>query len=94
MIEFLAFFYLFGVYFRSGSPKPTSAQTEQLINHGWVVYITPVQKHLLDRLETWSFTCIPTIIVAAAFLHLVVGIKLFPNAPTLREIRNRKNKPA
>jgi len=93
-IEFMASFYFFGVYFRNGAPKPTPTQTEQLINHGSAVYVTPVQKHLLDRLDTWSFTCIPAIMVAAAILHFIVGVKLFDNTPTLWEIRNRKNKPA
>jgi len=90
MFEFLVFFYLSGVYFRDGSPRPTLTQTEQLSTGGSVVYITPVQKHLLDQLETWASICIPSIIGATVFLHFIVGVKLLPNTPTLREIRNRK----
>jgi hypothetical protein len=94
MIEFLTFFYLSGVYFRSGAPNPTSTQTERIINRSWVVYITPMQKHLLDRLETGASICIPAIIGLSLFLHFIVGVKLHPNTPTLREICSRKNKAA
>jgi len=94
VIEFLAFFYFFGVYFRNGAPNPTPTQTEHLINLGWMVYITPVQKHLLDRLKTRFSICLPAIIGLTLFLHFIVRVKLLSNTPTLREILDRKNKPA
>lgn len=88
----VSFFYYSGKTFRSGSPSPTSTQTEPMSDHGNVVYVTRAQKARLDRLETMMFTGIPTILVSGFALHFLVGVKLFPNTPTLAEWRLNRSR--
>jgi hypothetical protein len=38
-------------------------------------------------METMMFTGIPAILVSGFALHFLVGVKLFPNTPTLAEWR-------
>lgn len=86
----VASFYYFGVAFRDGSPQPTPTQTEPLNNHGQIVYIRHSQKVLIDFLQTGMFIGIPSAIVVGLILHFFVGVKLFPNTPTLQEWRKRQ----
>lgn len=90
-LEFVAFFYYSGVAFRHGSPIPTPTQTEPVTNRGKTVYITHDQKILYDKLELFSTIGIPSIILVGLPLHFLVGVKLFPNTPTLREYLARKS---
>ena len=90
-IEGVYFFNYFGKTFQSGSPTPTATQTEPISDHGKTVYITHAQKVQLDRMETMMFTGIPTILVSGFALHFLVGVKLFPNTPTLAEWRVRRS---
>lgn len=84
-LEFLVFFYYSGTAFRDGSSVPTSTKSEAVTEHGKTVYIARDQRILWDRLESFAFTGIPSVIVCSVLLHFLVGVKLFPNAPTLRE---------
>jgi hypothetical protein len=90
-LGFLAFFYYSGVAFRDGSPAPTPTKTEPMTQHGKTVYITPAQKGLCNRLELFAMFGIPSVIVAGPFLHFIVGVKLYPNTPTLREYLANKS---
>jgi len=78
-------FFLFGTAFRHGSPAPTAIQTEPLVDHEKTVYVTRGEKRRIDYLQLVSWIGIPSILVSAALLHFVVGVKLFPNAPTISE---------
>lgn len=78
-------FYYFGEAYKNGSPAPTVSQTEPLDNHGHTVYVTPAEKRRLDRLQAVSFVGIPAVMVTALILHFIVGVKLFPNTPTMPE---------
>jgi hypothetical protein len=82
-----SFFYYYGKTFRSGSPTPTSTQTDPISDHGTIVYVTHAQKVQLDRMETAMFAGIPSILVSGFVLHFLIGVKLFPNTPTLAEWR-------
>ena len=88
-LEFLVFFYYSGTVFRDGSPAPTPAKSEAVTEHGKTVYISRDQKILWERLESFAFTGIPSVIVGSFLLHFLVGVKLFPNAPTLPEFLAR-----
>jgi hypothetical protein len=90
-LEFVAFFYYSGATFRDGSPIPTATQTDAVTEHGKTVYITHDQKILCDKLELFAFVGIPSVIVGGPLLHFLVGVKLYPNAPTLREFLARKS---
>lgn len=90
-LGFIAFFYYSGSAFRDGSPVPTPMQTDPVTEHGKTVYITHDQKVLRDKLELFAFIGIPSVIVAGPLLHFVVGVKLYPNAPTLAELWARKS---
>ncbi len=79
-LEFMAFFYEFGITFRSGSPSPTVTQTEPLANHSAVVYITAQQKLLVDVLMTIGMVGIPVVILSA-FLLQALGIRVLGNVP-------------
>jgi hypothetical protein len=88
-IAFMTSFYLFGVAFRDGSPRPTPTQTEPLNNHGQIVYIPQSQKNLIDSLQTVASIGIPSVLALGLILHFLLGVKLYPNAPTLEEWRKR-----
>jgi hypothetical protein len=89
-LSFLVFFYLHGKAIRNGSPSPTETQTDPVTEHGGTVYVTHKEKALDDRLLTISMIGIPSVMATAAILHFLVGVKLFPNAPTPKEYVNRK----
>lgn len=90
-LGFVGFFYYFGTALRDGSPVPTAAQPDAVVEHGKTVYITHAQKVLSDKLELFAFVGIPSVIVGGFVLHFLVGVKLYPNAPTLREFWARKS---
>lgn len=90
-LGFVAFFYYSGAAFRDGSPVPTPTQTDAVTEHGKTVYITHDQKVFSDRLELFAFAGIPSVLVGSLLLHFVVGVKLYPNTPTLREFLARKS---
>lgn len=85
----VASFYFFGTAFKNGSPEPTITQTEPLKDHGKTVYVTPTDKRRVHALQLLSGVGFPVLIVSAAILHFLVGVKLFPNTPTLSEYLNR-----
>lgn len=89
-IDGVASFYYFGVAFRDGSPRPTPTQTEPLSNHGQIMYIPHSQKVLIDSLQTVMFVGIPSVIAVGLILHFFVGVKLFPNMPTLEEWKKQR----
>jgi hypothetical protein len=90
-LEFMVFFYYSGTTFRDGSPVPTPSQMEPVTDHGKTVYITHDQKSLRDKLELFGFIGIPSAILGGFLLHFVVGVKLHPDTPTLREFLARKS---
>jgi hypothetical protein len=75
-LEWVAYFYYFGVTYSSGSPEPTMTQTAQLSNHGHVVYITAEQQWQVHLLQIGTMVGIPSIMVAAAILHFVLGVRI------------------
>ncbi|SRR6266498_1767818 len=88
----VASFYMFGTAFKNGSSEPTASQTEQLEDHGKIVYVTPTEKRRVHVLQVVSWVGVPVVLVSGAVLHFLVGVKLFPNAPTLAEyLHRRKN---
>ena len=91
----VASFYFFGTAMKNGSPEPTVTQTEPLEDHGETVYVTPAEMHRVHGLQLVSWVGVPIMIVSGAILHFLVGVKLFPNTPTLGEYLSRsKNKPS
>jgi hypothetical protein len=90
-LGFVAFFYYSGAAFRDGSPVPTPTRMDAVTEHGKTVYITHDQKILCDKLELFAFVGIPSVIVGGLLLHFIVGVKLYPNTPTLRELLARKS---
>jgi hypothetical protein len=93
-LSFVIFFYTDGVAIRDGSSTPTPTRIDFITEHGRDVYITPAQKLLHDRLQTASMLGIPLVLLSGAILHFLVGIKLFPNAPTLAEYLRRNSNPS
>jgi hypothetical protein len=85
----VASFYFFGTAFRHGSSEPTATQTEPLEDHGKTVYVTPTDKHRVHALQLVASVGFPVLLIGAAVLHFLVGVKLFPNTPTLSEYLNR-----
>lgn len=90
-LDFVAFFYYSGAAFRDGSRVPTPTHTEAVTEHGKTVYITHEQKGISDRLESVAFVGIPSVIAGGLLLHFLVGVKLYPNTPTLQEFLARKS---
>jgi hypothetical protein len=93
-LSFVIFFYTDGVAVRDGSSSPTSTRTDFITEHGRVIYITPAQKLLHDRLQTVPIIGIPLVLASGVILHFLVGVKLFPNAPTLAEYLRRNSNPS
>jgi len=86
-------FYFFGTASKNGSPEPTATQTEPLENHGKTVYVTSTDKQRVHVLQLVSSVGFPVLLISGAILHFLVGVKLFPNTPTLSEYLSRgKNK--
>jgi len=77
--------YSFGTAFKNGSPEPTPTQTEPLKDHGKTVYVTPGEKRRVHALQLVSWIGFPALVIVAAVLHFLVGVKLFANVPTLAE---------
>ncbi len=90
-LGFVAFFYYSGAAFRDGSSVPTPTRMDAVTEHGKTVYITHDQKLFCDKLELFAFVGIPSVIVGGLLLHFLVGVKLYPNTPTLRELLARKS---
>ena len=86
----VASFYFFGTAFKNGSPEPTATQTEPLEDHGKTVYVTPAEKQRVHALQLVAGVGFPVVFIGGAILHFVVGVKLFPNTPTLSEYLNRR----
>jgi hypothetical protein len=87
-------FYSFGEAFKNGSPVPTSSHTEPLNNHGKITFITQSEKKRIDLLQLVSWVGIPSVMVSGLVLHFLIGVKLFPDTPTLSEyVNKRKTKP-
>lgn len=88
-------FYFFGTAFKNGSPQPTTTQTEQLEDHGKIVYATPAEKERVRALQVVTWVGIPVVLVGGVVLHFLLGVKLFPNTTTMPEYLSRgKNTPA
>jgi uncharacterized membrane protein HdeD (DUF308 family) len=90
-LGFVAFFYYSGATFRDGSAVPTNTKTEPVTEHGKTVYVTRAEKALSDKLEVFAFVGIPSVMIGGFVLHFLVGIKLFPNTPTLPEYLAKRN---
>ena len=91
----VASFYFFGTTFKNGSPEPTTTHTEPLEDHGKTVYVTPTEKQRVHFLQLASWVGFPIVLLSGAALHFLIGVKLFPNTPTLAEYLNRgKNTPS
>lgn len=88
----LASFYYSGVAVRDGSSRPTPTQTDPLNNPGQIVYIQHSQKVLIDFLEKVMSVGIPSVMVSGLILHFFLGVRLFPNTPTLRECRKQRHR--
>jgi hypothetical protein len=85
----VASFYFFGTAFKNGSPEPTATQIEPLEDHGKTFYVTPTDKRRVHALQLVSWVGVPVALISGAILHFLVGVKLFPNTPTLSEYLNR-----
>jgi hypothetical protein len=85
----VASFYFFGTAFKNGSPEPTATQTEPLEDHGKTAYVTPADKRRVHALQLGSWVGVPVALISGVILHFLVGVKLFPNTPTLSEYLNR-----
>jgi hypothetical protein len=75
-LEAVTFFYVFDRTIRSSSPTPTVERTVALKNKGVTVYVTPVEKHLVDQLQGFMFVGIPAMIATAFFLQYVLKIRI------------------
>jgi hypothetical protein len=76
-LEGVAFFYYFGATYNGGSPQATATQTAELSNHGRVVYVTPSQRNRIQLLWLGMILGIPIAIVAAFFLHFLLGVRMW-----------------
>jgi hypothetical protein len=88
----LASFYYFGGAVRDGLSRPTPTQTEPLNNRGQIVYIQHSQKVLVDSLEKVMSIGFPLVFVSGFILHFLLGVRLFPNTPTLQEWRKQRQR--
>jgi hypothetical protein len=76
-ISFVAFFYLSAKAFIDGLPTPTPTQTAMLSSKGSIRYVSADQKHLIDLLQTITFTTAPILLLLGVFLHFVLKVRVF-----------------
>jgi hypothetical protein len=76
-LDFLAFFYAYGVSVRDGSSVPTGGQTQQIVDHGQVVFIAANQKALVDGLESVAMIGMPVVILFGFVLAFALKIPVF-----------------
>ena len=86
----VASFLTFGNSFKNGTSTPTATQTEPLTDHGKTVYVTRPEKQRMDQFQMANWFGVPFILVVGVTLHFLVGVKLVPNVPTLREYWDKK----
>jgi|GEM_PF-1636163 len=86
-------FFFFGNAFRHGSPMPTATQAEPLTDHDKTVFVTRTEKRRIDYFQLASEIGVPLVVVGGVILHFLVGVKLFPNAPTLSEYLAERTRP-
>jgi hypothetical protein len=91
-LDTVAFLYCFGVALRNGSSRPTSTQTEPLGNPGQILYVQHSQKVLVHFTFKAMLIGIPSVLVSGWILHLFLGVRLFPNTPTLQEWRKQRQR--
>jgi hypothetical protein len=89
-LDGVASFYVFGSAFRAGSPVATATQSVPLVNHGHTVYVEQSRKLLVNRLQAGMMIGIPAAMAFGFVLHFIIGVQLFPNAPTLSQVRSRR----
>jgi hypothetical protein len=89
-LDAAAFLYFSGVAFRDGSPTPTSTQTDMLIISGR--YVQHGLKVLIDYLLVVYLIGLMSLLVSGLILHFLLGVKLFPNMPALKEWRRQREK--
>lgn len=70
-------FYFFGVGMRSGSPTSTATQSEQLVDHGRVVFVTKEEKAMIDNLQAGMMIGIPSLLVLGLICQFGLGVKVF-----------------
>jgi hypothetical protein len=73
-----AFHYISGRTYRDGSPSPTVTKTERLDRDGRVVYVTPSEKVLFDRLKAGVTFGIPAALLLGLLLHYVLKVDIHP----------------
>ncbi len=88
-VDAMAFHYFSGATYRNGSPSPTASKTEPLDNHGRVVYVTPSEKALVDRLKAGMTIGIPAALLLIVLVQYVFKIDLYPKEPNRRGAPNR-----
>jgi hypothetical protein len=70
----------------------TATQSEPLTDHGNTVFISHAEKQRIDHFQLASWVGVPLVLVGGVILHFVVGVKLFPNAPTFSEYFSEKTR--
>ncbi len=73
----VVFFWQFNAVCQRASPVQTATQTEGLSDHGRLVFMTPKEKRRLEALKYSLTTGVPSVFVLGAFLHFVVGVRVF-----------------
>lgn len=81
-LDSLASFYMFDRSWKSGSNFPTATRSEPLNNHGNIVYVTRVQKQVVDELQAAMMIGIPCVILSGLLLQFVAGVPVMKNLPT------------
>ena len=69
-LTFLAFFWQFGMAYKTGTEQPTPERTEPLVKHGKTVYVTPAEDKSVSVLKMASMIGIPTAILMMLILKL------------------------
>jgi hypothetical protein len=89
----VSFFWQYSIAIRDSSPEPTPARTEKIVDHGKTFYITPEQERIVSILKRSMTIGIPSAMFLGFLLHFIVGVKLFPNTPSLAEWRAKSDQP-
>jgi len=76
---------------RNGTIEPAGDHIVPVILSGETRYITQEEDDLETLLRTIMMIGIPAVMVSAAVIHFIVGVKLFPHMPTLAKLRGKED---
>jgi hypothetical protein len=89
-LEGLAFFYFHGLAVRGGVSSPHGTMTDAIVEHGSTVYVTAADWDRDHLLMITMMVGIPLVLLLGAFLHFVLGVRIYEIPPFSSRLGERR----